>query len=67
MASPQKPPEQSGKPLTPAAERALQEAAARRAEAARNPVQRPKEHGGPAGPEPTRYGDWEKKGLASDF
>ena len=27
----------------------------------------PKEIGGPSGPEPTRYGDWEKKGLASDF
>jgi len=26
-----------------------------------------KEVGGPAGPEPTRYGDWEKKGLTSDF
>ncbi|MNC78398.1 hypothetical protein D3C75_1305990 [compost metagenome] len=25
------------------------------------------EHGGPRGPEPTRYGDWEKKGLAVDF
>ena len=27
----------------------------------------PKEIGGPAGPEPTRYGDWERKGIASDF
>ena len=27
----------------------------------------PKEVGGPAGPEPTRYGDWERKGIASDF
>ena len=26
-----------------------------------------KEIGGPAGPEPTRYGDWEKGGIASDF
>ena len=25
------------------------------------------EIGGPAGPEPTRYGDWERKGIASDF
>ena len=25
------------------------------------------EHGGPAGPEPTRYGDWEQKGRCSDF
>jgi hypothetical protein len=53
------------RPLTPAARRALLEAAERRdrtvvAEAA-------VEHGGPTGPEPTRYGDWEKKGLAVDF
>ena len=27
----------------------------------------PKEIGGPKGPEPTRYGDWERKGIASDF
>ncbi|MGC1304883.1 MAG: DUF1674 domain-containing protein, partial [Caulobacteraceae bacterium] len=41
------------------------EAAERRAhvEAARLPA----EDGGPAGPEPTRYGDWERKGLAVDF
>ena len=57
----------SGKPLPPAAERALKEAAARRAEAAGKTVDRPKEFGGPSGPEPTRYGDWEKKGLTSDF
>jgi hypothetical protein len=54
------------KPLSPAAERALAEAAQRRAAAARKTDQ-PKETGGPAGPEPTRYGDWEKKGMASDF
>lgn len=28
---------------------------------------RMKEIGGPKGPEPTRYGDWERKGIASDF
>lgn len=55
------------KPLTPAAERALQEAAQRRAQADAKAVEREKESGGPSGPEPTRYGDWEKKGLASDF
>ena len=49
--------------LTPEARRALEEAAARRAEAAA----RPPEQGGPAGPEPTRYGDWERKGIAVDF
>jgi hypothetical protein len=54
-----------GKPLTPAARRALAEAAARRAaEAAANP---PKEIGGPAGPDPARFGDWERKGRAVDF
>ena len=48
-----------------AAGRALAEAEARRAE--RAPDARPKEVSGPAGPEPTRYGDWEKKGILSDF
>ena len=55
------------KKLSPAAERALAEAAARRAEAERKAAQPAKEIGGPSGPEPTRYGDWEKKGLTSDF
>ncbi|MCH8133591.1 MAG: DUF1674 domain-containing protein [Myxococcales bacterium] len=27
----------------------------------------PAEIGGPEGPEPTRYGDWERKGIVSDF
>ena len=31
------------------------------------PKLRPKEIGGPKGPEPTRYGDWEKKGRCIDF
>jgi hypothetical protein len=53
--------------LTPAAERALAEAAARRAEIDRKEAERPKELRGRAGPEPTRYGDWESKGIASDF
>ena len=30
-------------------------------------VKRPKEIGGPKGPEPTRYGDWEVNGRVSDF
>jgi hypothetical protein len=55
------------KPLTPAAERALAEAAARRAAAEKQAAQRPKEAKGPKGPEPTRYGDWERNGIASDF
>ncbi|MDB5440919.1 MAG: hypothetical protein JWM33_3346 [Caulobacteraceae bacterium] len=54
-----------GKPLSPAARRALEEAAARRAAEAVSPL--PAEQGGPAGPEPTRFGDWERKGVAVDF
>jgi len=53
------------KPLTPAARRALEEAAARRAAA--DTAQRPAEQGGPKGLEPTRFGDWERKGVAVDF
>jgi len=41
------------------------EAEARRAEA--EAVELPKELGGRDGPEPVRYGDWEKKGIAIDF
>jgi len=55
-----------GKPLTPAARRALEEAAARRA-AETEAAPSPPEQGGPAGPEPTRFGDWERKGVAVDF
>ena len=55
------------KPLPPAAERALAEAAERRAQAEREAQTQPKEFQGPSGPEPTRYGDWERKGIASDF
>ena len=53
------------KKLSPEAERALKEAEERRkaeAEAAQ-----PKEYGGRKGLDPTRYGDWEKKGILSDF
>jgi hypothetical protein len=55
------------RPLSAAAERALAEAAQRRAKYDRQAVAAAKESGGPSGPEPTRYGDWEKKGLTSDF
>ena len=55
------------KPLTPAAQRALAEAEARRKAAADEAKATPKELQGPKGPEPTRYGDWERKGIASDF
>jgi hypothetical protein len=53
------------KVLPPAAERALAEAEARRQAATAKAM--PKEYQGPKGPEPTRYGDWENKGIASDF
>jgi hypothetical protein len=53
--------------LSPAAERALAEAEARRRAAEASPHPLPKEFQGPKGPEPTRYGDWENKGIASDF
>ena len=55
-----------GKELTPAARRALEEAAARHA-AEQERQAREAELGGPAGPEPTRFGDWERKGIAVDF
>jgi hypothetical protein len=54
-----------GKPLTPQARRALEEAAVRRR--AKAAAALPEERNGPAGPEPTRYGDWERKGVAVDF
>lgn len=52
---------------SPAAERAIAEAEARRGEIDARTKSRPKEHGGRKGPDPVRYGDWEKKGIASDF
>jgi hypothetical protein len=55
------------KQLTPAAQRALAEADARRQAAAANAHPLAREIQGPKGPEPTRYGDWENKGIASDF
>jgi hypothetical protein len=59
-----KPMSETGKTELPeAAKRALAEAEARRKVAAERPV----EIGGRNGPDPVRYGDWEKKGLAIDF
>ena len=60
------------RPISPAAERALAEAAARRAErdraaAAQPQKQQPQESHGRGGLDPVRYGDWEVKGLATDF
>ena len=51
--------------VSEAGERAAAEADARRK--AEKPEHLPEELGGQKGPEPTRYGDWEKKGLISDF
>ncbi len=51
--------------LPPAALRALAEAEERRKTA--KPQALPTELGGRDGPEPVRYGDWEKKGIAIDF
>jgi hypothetical protein len=56
------------RPLSPAAERALREAEERRAAARQSKTAAPpSEVGGREGPEPTRYGDWETGGIASDF
>ncbi|PRH88490.1 DUF1674 domain-containing protein [Labrys okinawensis] len=54
-----------GKVLSEAAKRALIEAAERRK--SEKPAERPREINGRDGPEPVRYGDWEVKGIASDF
>ena len=57
------------KKLPSAAVRALEEADARRARAAESAPEQEgaKELGGPSGEEPTRFGDWERKGRAVDF
>ena len=55
------------KKLSPAAKRALAEAAERRKKAEAEAKEMPPEQGGRNGPEPTRYGDWERKGILSDF
>jgi hypothetical protein len=55
------------RPLTPQAQRALAEAEERRRQAAQVTTPQPAEVGGRDGPDPARYGDWEKGGIASDF
>ena len=60
-------PEPPRKPLAPAAKRALAEAEARRKAREAVDGQAPKEIGGQTGPDPIRYGDWEKDGICSDF
>lgn len=53
--------------LPPAAQRALGEAEARRAELDRQQAEAQKEYGGRGGKDPARFGDWEIKGIAIDF
>lgn len=55
----------TGKILSPAAQRALEEAAKRRKDKAMSDA--PSETNGPQGAEPTRFGDWERGGIAYDF
>jgi hypothetical protein len=65
---PQEPAEEAhARKLPPAAVRALAEAEARRAEALKHEAEMPTEIGGRGGNDPVRYGDWEVKGMASDF
>jgi hypothetical protein len=58
-------PEQIAARIAEAGVRARAEADARRETEAK--TQLPPELGGPKGPEPTRFGDWERKGIAVDF
>jgi hypothetical protein len=60
----QDPAEKEGR-IAAAATRALAEAASRRAAAL--PLALPPEEGGRDGPEPVRFGDWERRGIAVDF
>ena len=57
----------SGKSLSPAAARAVAEAEARRKAIDDAQAKQPAEKGGRGGLDPARYGDWEIKGLTSDF
>jgi len=61
------PPGRDRETLSPAAKRALKEAEERRKQYAEEQAKRAREIGGRDGPDPARYGDWEVKGIASDF
>ena len=61
------PPRRRFEDLPPAAQRALLEAEERRRAADAAKIAAPKEIAGRDGPEPVRYGDWEKKGIICDF
>ncbi|WP_163464824.1 DUF1674 domain-containing protein [Jiella pacifica] len=68
--SSEQPGSHGGRQLTQAAQRALAEAEERRRKRAAetvHPEDMPKEVNGRNGPEPIRYGDWEKNGIISDF
>lgn len=58
---------QNARSLTPEAQRALAEAEERRSQQATAATAAAKEVGGRDGPDPVRFGDWEKGGIASDF
>ena len=55
------------KAISPAAQRALKEAEERRKLRYKKEAELAEEKGGPKGAEPTRYGDWERNGIAYDF
>ena len=61
------PAEPNAKALSPAAQRALAEAEARRRQIDAEMAARPIEKGGRGGLDPNRYGDWEIKGITADF
>lgn len=61
------PNEAGSRAKSPAAQRALAEAEARRRDRDARADEAPREINGRAGPDPVRYGDWENKGIASDF
>ncbi len=60
-------PAEAPKALSPAAQRALAEAEARRKASDAEMAARPAEKGGRGGLDPNRYGDWEIKGITADF
>jgi hypothetical protein len=60
-------PEAPKRPLSPEAQRALAEAEERRRQRDAEAREAPAEKGGQPGPDPVRYGDWEKGGIISDF
>lgn len=59
--------DETDKEIPPAAQRALAEAEERRRMRVQEEKTAPREINGRDGPDPARYGDWEKKGIAVDF